>query len=129
MAKRARDSVPTVRELEWSRVLAEHERSGLSVAEFARRRGISAGSLGWWRHVARRRSAEPRGAKARATRGRAERDRFVEVRVAPARGEIAVDAMRGLFEVVVPGGCVVRVPAHFEADALRRVLAVLGTRC
>ena len=128
MAKRS-SGVPTVREFEWRGVLAEHERSGLSVAEFARRRGISAGSLGWWRHVARRRAAEPRGPKVRATRGRSERDRFVEVRVAPARGEGAGNASRDRFEVVVPSGCVVRVPEHFEADVLRRLLAALGARC
>ena len=126
MAKRS-GGVATVPEFEWRRVLAEHERSGLSVAEFARRRGISAGSLGWWRHVARRRAAEQRGTKARATRP--ERDRFVEVRVSPAQGEVAGDASRGMLEVVVPGGCVVRVPAHFEVDALRRLLAAFGTRC
>jgi hypothetical protein len=128
MAKRARDRVPTVRELEWSRVLAEQERSGLSVAEFARRRGISPGSLGWWRYVARRRAAE-RGAEVRATLGWAERDRFIEVRVDRARGEVETHAMHGAFEVVVPGGCVVRVPAHFEADGLRRLLAALGAPC
>jgi hypothetical protein len=37
--------------------------------------------------------------------------------------------MGGAFEVVVPGGCVVRVPAHFEADGLRRLLAALGAPC
>lgn len=43
--------MPTARAAKWLRVLGEQERSGLSVAEFARRRGISAGSLGWWRYV------------------------------------------------------------------------------
>ncbi len=127
MAKRRDEGVPTRRQLEWQRVLAEHERSGLSVAEFARRQGISPGSLGWWRHIARRRAADERsGPKARARVGlRAQAD-FVEVRVEREQG---VDVMRGGFEVVVPGGCVVRVPAHFEAAALRRLLAALGAPC
>ena len=127
MAKRSRGGVPTIREFEWQGVLAEHERSGLSVAEFARRRGISPGSLGWWRHVARRRVAEQRGTTAGV--GRAARGGFVEVRVGSARGEVEPPALRGAFEVMVPGGCVVRVPAHFEADALRRLVAALGARC
>lgn len=128
MAKRRDRGVPTTRQLEWQRVLAEHERSGLSVAEFARRHGISPGSLGWWRYITRRRAVEPSDRKARARVGRRAHEGFVEVRVEREQG-IEVDVMRGGFEVVVPGGCVVRVPAHFEAAALRRLLATLGAPC
>ena len=110
-------------------MLAEHERSGLSVAEFARRRGISQGSLGWWRYVARRRTAELPRKKVRATRGRAERGKFVEVRLEPEGYGGGTEVAGGAFEVVVPGGWVVRVPAHFEADTLRRLLATLGVPC
>jgi transposase-like protein len=128
MAKRRDEGVPTTRQLEWQRVLAEHERSGLSVAEFARRHGISPGSLGWWRYIARRRAAERSGTETRTRVGRAAQGKFVEVRVEPEQG-VEIDVMRGGFEVVLPGGCVVRVPAHFEAAALRRLLATLGAPC
>ena len=50
--------------------------------------------------------------------GRAE---FVEV-VAPARGAAVCEQL----EVVLESGVVVRVPARFDADALRRVVAALG---
>ncbi len=37
----------------WSRLLAEWERSGLSQAEFARRRGVQAVSFSWWKRKLR----------------------------------------------------------------------------
>jgi len=117
---------PTARELEWRRVLAEQERSGLSVAEFARRRGISAGSLGWWRYVARRRAAES-GARRRTQTRKEPRDRFVEVRL--ERKPRVGGPSTASFEVTLAGGCTVRVPAHFDEDALRRLLGVLQAPC
>lgn len=130
MPKRAMGAAaPTMREVEWRRVLAEQERSGLSVAEFARRRGVSAGSLGWWRYVARRRAAERRGTQIRATGRRVKRGRFVEVRLAPERRGLGASVAGASFEVVTPGGCMVRVPVHFDADVLRRLLTVLGASC
>jgi hypothetical protein len=43
---------------------------------------------------------------------------FVPVRVVPTAASMA-------FEVVLHGGRVVRVPAHFDAASLRQLLAIL----
>ena len=80
--------------------------SGESLASFAEREGLSAAKLYRWRA----RLSEPA---------------FVELRPEPRRTEES-----GVLEVVVGGGRVVRVPADFDADVLRRLLAVLeGGAC
>ena len=77
------------------------ERSGESVAGFARRTGIPAHRILWWR---RRLGAS--GASA---------GQFLPVRVTAVAGAASA------IEVVV-GGHTVRVPAEFEHEALVRVI-------
>jgi len=97
----------------WSRaegraVLDDWQRSGESLAAFARRRGVQEQRLRYW--VARR--AEERGAGP---------PRFHRVHL--------TDAVRpredDWIEIVVEAGHVVRVPPGFGAADLQRVLAVL----
>jgi hypothetical protein len=89
----------------------------LSAAEFALEIGVNARTLTYWKWKL---------GKAEARRGAA-RPEFVEV-VTPATlgtsGEVSLDAL----EVVLGGGVVIRVPARFDADALRRVVAALEAR-
>ena len=98
------------------RLLARWERSGLTLAEFARRGGLPPGTLAWWRHVLRGRE-RPAGDA-----------RFLEVAV----GGSAAPTPRPVpatFEVVFSDGTVVRVPAAFDAEALARLLElVVGRR-
>lgn len=115
MAKRTgRASGPTARAREMAGMLGACDRSGLSQTAFARRRGIAPGTLGWWRHRLRGRGA-PGDRPAR----------FVEVVAVPSVPPIAP----GRFELVLPGGAIVRVPASFDGAALRRVLAALAAPC
>ena len=111
------------------RVLADLDRSGLSVVEFARRQGLSPGALSWWRHVARRRAEEGAGKRHQAPRSPKARAEFVEVRAEPDSGNGATVDMADAFEVLVPGGCLVRVRGDFDATALRRLVTALGARC
>jgi transposase-like protein len=61
---------------EWSALVAECERSGLSRASFAEREGIHPGTFGFWAsRLAPRRSKSPRAAKVSAP------SEFVPVRV------------------------------------------------
>jgi hypothetical protein len=81
--------------------------SGLSMAAFSRETGITARRLAWWR---RRTAIEPAG-----------KIEFVPVEVArPARA-----ASDGVMEVAI-GDVRIRVGPGFEADALRRLLAVVA---
>ena len=111
------------------RVLADVDRSGLGLAEFARRQGLSSGALSWWRYVARRRAEERAGKRHQAPRRPKGRAAFVEVRAEPDSGDGATVDAANAFEVLVPGGCRVRVPVDFDVTALRRLVTALGTRC
>ena len=95
--------------------LATHRASGLSLAGFARRHGLTVQRLRWWRQ---RLTRTP---PASATIPAAPRWLPVELLPAPAGGPAA------LLEVVVRGGQVIRVPAAFDPAVLRRVVAVLET--
>lgn len=87
--------------------LAGLEASGLSRAAFSRATGITARRLAWWR---RRVAAEPVG-----------KIEFVPVEVArPARA-----GSDGVMEVAI-GDVRIRVGPGFDADALRRLLAVVA---
>ena len=108
MSKRTRE-----REREIRGVLAELERSGESVQEFARRRGMSAWTIYEWRR--------------RHRRGRVATKRAIAVN---DQGFVAVSVKRpelraGGFEVTVSGSTVVRVPTGFDDAELLRLVRVL----
>jgi len=85
---------------EWARRVQEWQESGLSAAEYARRKRLRARSLTWWRW-----KLEGEAATA-----------FVELHVDEVRGEP--------IEVVLGNGRVVRVPSVFDDTLLARVLSV-----
>jgi transposase len=92
----------------WRERITEQGRSGLSVKEFCKERGISAWSFYDWRK--RLREAGPL--------------RFALVERGPVRQESAVDAP---LEVVLLSGERVRIGSGVEAPTLRMVLGVLRT--
>lgn len=102
----------------WRGMIAAWGRSGLSQAEYCRRRRIQAVTFSWWK---RRLSSDAPDADGRRKRrfGRtAVAAGFVEVRM-PETGP------RAAYEVVLSGGRMVRVPGDFDAEALGRLIAVL----
>jgi len=102
---------PRWNETDAREVLAALERSGQPVAVFAASRGLDPQRVYLWR----RRLGS-------AGSARAERNTFRELIVRPAAtGQ--VDGQR--FEIVLPSGAIVRVPASFDSDALARVLDVV----
>lgn len=123
-------STKTVRAQEMRRVLGEWERSGLTLEEFGRQRGVKVTTLSWWRYVfrhsakaraQRRRSSAPLG----ASREQRAEVPFVEVKLSGA--ENASTAC--VFEVVLHSGHVVRVPQHFDPVSLRSLVSALGSPC
>ena len=105
---------------EWAERVQRWSDSGLTAREFATEIGVNPKTLMHWKWVLK---AEPKTATPRAELegSDAMRDlRFVEV---------ASDAVSSeSFEVVLAGGMTLRVPARFDADALGRLLEVLGQR-
>lgn len=101
----------------WTRIINEQRVSGLSIAEFCRRRSVSPPSFFNWR---RRLGAS--GAVnncAEATPG------FVEVKVGPRDGPEADGAA---LELIFRGGLRVRVRRGFDHELLRDLLAALEPR-
>ena len=116
-------------EQEMRAVLERWERSGQALARFADRERLSPKTLYRWRrrlgvgseHVRRGRRPTARENGAAVAKRAA---LFTEVTPTMARSWSAAVP----FEVVLVDGITVRVPARFDPDALRRLLATLG-RC
>ena len=93
--------------------------SGMSRAQYCQAHGLSRKTLDWWTW---RLDQERRESSAR------EAPRFVPVELAevasPSPGP--ADPADDRIEIAVPGGVAVRVGRGFDAEALHRVLTVLG---
>jgi hypothetical protein len=92
----------------WGQRIAQWKASGLSVRAFCQRHRLREPSFYAWRRTLEQRQAKPA---------------FLPVQV----GAEEVGAGAAL-ELLLPGGRTVRVPAGFDAAALRRLLAVLEGR-
>jgi transposase len=109
-------------------IVAESLGAELSATEVARKYGIRTGQLYTWRQQM---LAGPNAVITRAE------PRFAEVELTPPAPEPANLASgpataaarppwpEGLIEIVLPGGALVRVDAHVDGRALRRVLSAL----
>ena len=101
------------------RLLVAFERSGLSLAEFERRHGLSRNRLSWWRKRlgAAATATDTRPAPASVT--------FLPVRVEVPPRAAPPPVAAAPIELVLPDGTVVRVPPSFDAATLTRLLDVL----
>lgn len=114
------------RETHWRQVLEHWKQSGLPKTKFARQEGISPDVLGWWHAEIRRRDRILRRVPRTAQRPRPStggRPSFIPVRVIepippPALAEIEILA----------GGHTVRIRPGFDAETLKRLVAVLEDR-
>jgi transposase-like protein len=95
---------------EKTRILKEHERSGLSLLAFARTHGLCYASLRRWRSRPCARVPAPPAPQADP--------RFVPVTV---ENEVS----GGDYVLNLAGGRSLRIPLRFEPDSLRRLLDVL----
>ena len=112
---RAKRSTTDGREQFWREQFRAQQASGQGVREFCQGAGLSAPSFYWWRREVRIRDARRRGTN---------RPQFVSVRMTPR------PARDTSIEVVLAGGCLVRVGSGFDADHLRAVVAALeATPC
>lgn len=116
-------STRTARAREMGRVLREWERSGLTLTEFGRQRGIAYSTLTWWQRVFRHTEQTTAWAdRGGGTSGPEKAPVFTELKLAASA---ALGNRPSVLEVVLPSGHVVRVPAGFELATLRAVLALL----
>jgi transposase len=112
-------------------IAAESLAPGVSPTDVARRHGIGTGQLYLWRRAL---LAAPPAAVAPAA-GQFARVHVVKTRPAKRDDQAVTDASHvmpqphrqaiGLIEIVLPDGTALRVDAHVDPRALRRVLSVL----
>jgi len=140
MANATPSSVPltpappaTCRQDYWRALLEECRGSGLSQAEFCRRRGLARRSLSFWKHKLAREAGRAVGSWTSVSR---ERPAFVPVRIAsrrPPRVEAQTgtpSAWGGEIEIALESGRLVRVRGRLDAQGLRQVLVTLeSVRC
>ena len=100
-------------------VLADWQRSGMTLREFGEKRGIPPSTLSWWRRVFRDAGDEEGN-------GAAEENPAMFTEVPPPAN---VPGTPAVLEIVLPSGHVVRVSAGADTDTLQRVLQALQTTC
>ena len=110
---------------QWRQLLQQWQRSGLTLAAFARNAGVTPGALSYWRRrFADEPTPPPRDEPALS---------FVPVTLTDAAALATppgAPATAASFEIALPDGIALRVPSDFDADALRRLIATLrGPRC
>jgi transposase-like protein len=132
MARRTGKPRDPAKERAWRRTIAEHARSGLSIAAFCRREGLTPHTYRWWRQELARRDRPGTSDKAdRAPSPSTEltiRSAFLPVRVMLDVPEPAPEWAP--IEIVLPAGPTVRVTRGFDLSTLEAVLSVLeGRRC
>jgi len=111
-------------ERRWRGLVEEQERSGLSVREFAERRGVSAWSLYGWRSKLGR----PRQRRGGRRSGQTSRDALIPVDVV-REALVGGDDHEVGFEVIVDERARVRVPRSFDVTELARVLEAVRRSC
>ncbi len=102
----------------WRRMFAAWEASGLSQAEFCRQRDLKAVTFAWWKR--RLRNGDDAGrTRIGRTRRLAGHGTFVEL--ALPRGPAAGMA----YELALPSGACLRLPADFDAERVVRLVHAL----
>lgn len=119
-------------------IVAESLRPGIRPSEVIRKHGISSGQLYAWRQQLTRRfggdlpQSAARFARVDVVVGQ-QQEKAAPTPDATTAAAAAVPLVaplraEGVIEIVLPGGALVRVDAHVDARALRRVLGALYER-
>jgi len=126
----------------WATQVAAWERSGLTQAEYCRRRRIKVGSFAWWKRQLRgpapsqptRPADRPkRSAKASKQRGRPtklperakRRARSAKLSTPFVELPLASAFPAPTYELVLTGGRAIRIPSQFDPQVLSRLISVV----
>jgi hypothetical protein len=119
------------RAIYWQRLLTDWERSGLSQAEFCRRRRVKAVTFAWWKRRLRETQGPDAQRQARKSR-RAKHAGFVEVALpvgpsaAGALRPAAMLSVSGGYELVLPGVARLHLPVDFDPERVARLLRAIA---
>jgi hypothetical protein len=110
-------------------LIDQWHKSGLSLPAFCTPRGVNAKTMSGWIHKPTYRAAIDRGRDQLATMAAADQPKpaFIPVRIAEARPPMRTSSRASVTLVIGPGRRVVVAPG-FDAETLRRVVAVLEGR-
>ena len=113
----------TDRARHWQALVREQAGSGLTQAAFCREREINPGTFAWWRRKLRAGPASESASGPRSDRSRSRPDpvRFMEVEV--------VGAPSKRYEIALPNGWVLRVPADFDSEHVTRLVRAVASAC
>ncbi len=127
----------------WQRLVASWETSGLTQAEFCRRRGLKAVNFAWWK----RRLSETTGRGGGGRQGgrgvrrkpstEQGRTSFVEVALPDAgvaagwsaKASTSDGPLMAGYEVTLPCGSSIRFPADFDADRASQLISAVARSC
>jgi hypothetical protein len=119
----------------WGRLLESWRKSGLTQAEFCRRRGVKAVTFAWWKRRLRGVPERPNDRRGRSTAPRRRPEaKFAEVmwpeRVLAGGAPVAAtsDATGG-YEIVFTDGLVIRLPGNFDLDKVSQLIDLLRPEC
>ena len=101
----------------WTERVEQWRQSGLTAREYAAQAGLNAGTLCYWKWRLARDARMPPTAAAKRRR-RSRKPKFVEL--AP------VSMVDERFEIELSNGHRLRVPAAFDAEALSRLMKIVG---
>lgn len=114
-----------LQEEQWRGLLREQSRSGMTQREFCRRQSIPEHRFSWWKREIAIRDGRRSGQVKAGREKKAPRRSIVPVRITK-KGTLASQfGEEPSFEIVLPGGRVLRVPHRFDDEALARLLRLL----
>ncbi|UCC32211.1 MAG: hypothetical protein JSU86_07995 [Phycisphaerales bacterium] len=122
----------------WRRMLRAWERSGLSQAEFCRRRGLKAVTLAWWKRQLNEGVTDGRPVGRRrgpASRSQGGQAKFVEVAL-PGRAlgggwpdSFPAAVWASGYEIALPDGALIRLPGDFDPDKASQLIGAVASVC
>jgi len=120
----------------WAWLVESWQKSGLTQAEFCRRRGVKAVTFAWWKRKLRgaAEQAHHRGGGLTANRQRPEA-KFTEVRwpgrVRDGGPPVAAtsDARCGAYEIVLTDGLLIRLPGDFDPTKVSQLIGLVAPGC
>ena len=120
----------------WARLVESWQKSGLTQAEFCRRRGVKAVTFAWWKRKLRGAAerAHHRGGRSTGNRQRPEA-KFTEIMwpgrvwggVAPSAA--SPNAPLGGYEIVLGDGLLIRLPGDFDPEKVSKLIGLVTPRC
>jgi hypothetical protein len=120
----------------WAGLVESWQKSGLTQAEFCRRRGVKAVTFAWWKRKLRGAAerTHQRSSRSSATRRRPEA-KFTEVmwpdRVLAGDAPVAVtsETRFGGYEIVLADGLLIRLPGDFDPEKVSRLIGLVARGC